>query len=96
MPGYTTTTNSDVARCFSDDLGLSVVVVDTSNELAGDGDEPHPCIGRAVRLQVRWEHQQRWGHRHFVSNHLASSTPDAMLLIAPCYYFGLYAESLCC
>ncbi len=30
-----------------------VVIVDTSNEIAGDGDVPHPSIGRARRMQVR-------------------------------------------
>lgn len=29
-----------------------VVIVDTSNEIAGDGDIPHPSIGRARRMQV--------------------------------------------
>jgi hypothetical protein len=48
-----TTLLRDVARVFADDLGLAVVVVDTNNEIAGDGADPHPCIGSAVRLQVR-------------------------------------------
>ncbi len=30
-----------------------VVIVDTSNEIGGDGDIPHPAIGRARRMQVR-------------------------------------------
>lgn len=30
-----------------------VVIVDTSNEIAGDGDVPHPAIGKARRMQVR-------------------------------------------
>jgi stage III sporulation protein SpoIIIAA len=30
-----------------------VVVVDTSNEIGGDGDVPHPAVGRARRMQVR-------------------------------------------
>jgi len=29
-----------------------VVIIDTSNEIAGDGDIPHPAIGRARRMQV--------------------------------------------
>ncbi|HRW47989.1 MAG: AAA family ATPase [Caldilinea sp.] len=29
-----------------------VVIVDTSNEIAGDGDIPHPAIGRSRRMQV--------------------------------------------
>jgi hypothetical protein len=31
----------------------NVLIVDTSNEIAGDGDVPHPCVGLARRLQVR-------------------------------------------
>src|SRR5512147_2371408 len=30
-----------------------VVIVDTSNEIGGDGDIPHPAVGRARRMQVR-------------------------------------------
>jgi stage III sporulation protein SpoIIIAA len=37
---------------LADDLGKRVVVIDTSNEIAGDGDIPHPAIGRARRMQV--------------------------------------------
>ena len=29
-----------------------VVIVDTSNEIGGDGDVPHPAVGRARRMQV--------------------------------------------
>src|SRR4030095_3269361 len=35
-----------------DDFGKRVVVVDTSNEIAGDGDIAHPAIGKARRMQV--------------------------------------------
>jgi hypothetical protein len=48
-----TTLLRDVARLFADELGLAVVVVDSSNEIGGDGDEAHECLGRAIRLQVR-------------------------------------------
>src|SRR6266508_4161399 len=47
-----TTMLREVARVLADDLGKRVVVVDTSNEIAGDGDIPHPGIGRARRMQV--------------------------------------------
>ncbi|MEK7284863.1 MAG: R3H domain-containing nucleic acid-binding protein [Chloroflexota bacterium] len=47
-----TTLLREVARVLADDLGKRVVVVDTSNEIAGDGDIPHPGIGRARRMQV--------------------------------------------
>lgn len=47
-----TTMLREVARVLADDLGKRVIVVDTSNEIAGDGDIPHPGIGRARRMQV--------------------------------------------
>ena len=37
-----TTMLREVARVLADDLGKRVIVVDTSNEIAGDGDIPHP------------------------------------------------------
>jgi stage III sporulation protein SpoIIIAA len=47
-----TTLLRDAARLLADDLGKRVMIVDTSNEIAGDGDIPHPGIGRARRMQV--------------------------------------------
>src|SRR5919198_2321075 len=47
-----TTMLREVARVLADDLGKRVVIVDTSNEIGGDGDIPHPGIGRARRMQV--------------------------------------------
>jgi stage III sporulation protein SpoIIIAA len=47
-----TTMLREAARVLADDLDKRVVVVDTSNEIAGDGDIPHPGIGRARRMQV--------------------------------------------
>ena len=47
-----TTMLREVARVLADELGKRVIVVDTSNEIAGDGDIPHPGIGRARRMQV--------------------------------------------
>ena len=37
-----------------------VIIVDTSNEIGGDGDVPHPAVGRARRMQVAkpsWQHE---------------------------------------
>ena len=48
-----TTMLREAARVLAEDHGKRVVVVDTSNEIAGDGDIPHPAIGRARRMQVR-------------------------------------------
>ncbi len=46
-----TTMLRECARILSDDR-KRVVIVDTSNEIAGDGDIPHPGIGHARRMQV--------------------------------------------
>ncbi len=55
-----TTVLREVARVLADDTGRRVIIVDTSNEIAGDGDVPHPAIGRARRMQVpRTELQHR-------------------------------------
>lgn len=37
---------------LADDFMKRVVIVDTSNEIGGDGDVPHAGIGRARRMQV--------------------------------------------
>lgn len=47
-----TTAIRDVARLLADEYGKRVVVVDTSNEIGGDGDVPHSGIGGARRMQV--------------------------------------------
>ncbi len=47
-----TTLLRDCARLLSEHLGPAVVVVDSHNEIGGDGDLPHPAIGAARRLQV--------------------------------------------
>ncbi len=52
-PGIGKTTKlREVARILADELHKRVVIVDTSNEIAGDGDIPHPGIGHARRMQV--------------------------------------------
>ena len=47
-----TTMLREVARVLADDFKKRVIIVDTSNEIAGDGDIPHPGIGQARRMQV--------------------------------------------
>ncbi len=47
-----TTMLREVARVLADDMKKRVIIVDTSNEIAGDGDIPHPAIGPARRMQV--------------------------------------------
>ncbi|KAG2500124.1 hypothetical protein HYH03_001706 [Edaphochlamys debaryana] len=51
-PGSGKTTLLRDIAAHLDSLGLSVVVVDTSNEIAGGDDPPHACIGSARRLMV--------------------------------------------
>ena len=47
-----TTVIREMARVLADDFHKRVVIVDTSNEIGGDGDVPHPAIGGARRMQV--------------------------------------------
>lgn len=42
----------EIARMLADDQKKRVVIVDTSNEIGGDGDVPHSGIGCARRMQV--------------------------------------------
>ncbi len=65
-----TTLLREAARVLADDLGKRVVVVDTSNEIAGDGDIPHPGIGRARRMQVPSPEQQHALMIEAVENHM--------------------------
>ena len=65
-----TTMLREVARVLADDLGKRVVVVDTSNEIAGDGDIPHPGIGDARRMQVRTPPEQHDVMIEAVENHM--------------------------
>ncbi|MEP7357287.1 MAG: AAA family ATPase, partial [Anaerolineales bacterium] len=46
-----------------------VVVVDTSNEIGGDGDVPHPAVGRARRMQVAQPSLQHEVMIEAVENH---------------------------
>lgn len=65
-----TTMLREVARVLADDARKRVVVVDTSNEIAGDGDIPHPGIGRARRMQVPSPHLQHAVMIEAVENHM--------------------------
>ncbi|MDQ6858514.1 MAG: AAA family ATPase [Chloroflexota bacterium] len=65
-----TTLLREVARVLADDLKKRVVVVDTSNEIAGDGDIPHPGIGRARRMQVATPSLQHAVMIEAVENHM--------------------------
>ncbi|MBV8445995.1 MAG: AAA family ATPase, partial [Candidatus Dormibacteraeota bacterium] len=65
-----TTMLRECARVLSEDCGKRVVIVDTSNEIAGDGDIPHPGIGRARRMQVRTPALQHAVMIEAVENHM--------------------------
>ncbi len=65
-----TTMLREAARVLADDMGKRVVVVDTSNEIAGDGDIPHPAIGKARRMQVRTPSLQHEVMIEAVENHM--------------------------
>jgi len=65
-----TTMLREVARFLADELNKRVVVVDTSNEIAGDGDIPHPGIGSARRMQVPAPEQQHKVMIEAVENHM--------------------------
>jgi len=65
-----TTMLREVARVLADEFHKRVVIVDTSNEIAGDGDIPHPAIGRARRMQVATPLNQHHVMIEAVENHM--------------------------
>jgi stage III sporulation protein SpoIIIAA len=65
-----TTMLREVARVLADDMKKRVVIVDTSNEIAGDGDIPHPAIGHARRMQVTTPSMQHAVMIEAVENHM--------------------------
>lgn len=70
-PGVGKTTKlREVARVLSEEFRKRVVIVDTSNEIAGDGDIPHPAIGRSRRMQVITPDQQHAVMIEAVENHM--------------------------
>jgi stage III sporulation protein SpoIIIAA len=70
-PGVGKTTKlREIARVLADDFHKRVVVIDTSNEIAGDGDVPHRAIGSARRMQVPHPDQQHAVMIEAVENHM--------------------------
>jgi len=65
-----TTLLREAARVAADELHKRVIVVDTSNEIAGDGDIPHPAIGHARRMQVPQVAMQHRVMIEAVENHM--------------------------
>lgn len=76
-PGVGKTTKlREIARILADEIGKRVVVVDTSNEIAGDGDIPHRAIGHARRMQVPTPERQKDTMIEAVQNH----TPEVVVV----------------
>lgn len=65
-----TTAIREIGRVLSDDLKKRVIIIDTSNEIAGDGDLPHPSIGKARRMQVINAQNQHEVMIEAVENHM--------------------------
>ena len=65
-----TTMLREMARVLSQEARKRVIIVDTSNEIAGDGDVPHPAIGRSRRMQVGTPSQQHGIMIEAVENHM--------------------------
>jgi len=65
-----TTIIREIARVLADELEKRVVIIDTSNEIAGDSDIPHSGIGRARRMQVSKTEYQHQVMIEAVENHM--------------------------
>ncbi len=65
-----TTMLREVARVLADEARKRVIIVDTSNEIAGDGDIPHPAIGHSRRMQVPTPTEQHGVMIEAVENHM--------------------------
>ena len=65
-----TTIIREIARVLSDEMEKRVIIIDTSNEIAGDSDIPHPGIGRARRMQVAQTNFQHQVMIEAVENHM--------------------------
>ncbi|MCC6957642.1 MAG: AAA family ATPase [Anaerolineales bacterium] len=69
-----TTMLREAARILAENK--RVVIVDTSNEIGGDGDVPHPAVGRARRMQVAKPSLQHEVMIEAVENH----NPEAIVI----------------
>ncbi|CAA2981621.1 uncharacterized protein ycf45 [Olea europaea subsp. europaea] len=65
-----TTIIRDIARMLADDYQKRVMIVDTSNEIGGDGDIPHAGVGNARRMQVPHTDVQHKVLIEAVENHM--------------------------
>lgn len=70
-PGFGKTTKlREASRLLATRYNKRVMIVDSSNEIAGSGDIPHPCIGRARRIQVSSPDKQAQAMIEAVENHM--------------------------
>lgn len=65
-----TTMIREIARVIANEMDKRVVIIDTSNEIAGDSDVPHVGIGRARRMQVSHSNLQHNVMIEAVENHM--------------------------
>lgn len=65
-----TTIIREIAKILANEMEKRVIVIDTSNEIAGDSDIPHPGIGRARRMQVPKTELQHQIMIEAVENHM--------------------------
>lgn len=65
-----TTIIREIARVLADEMEKRVIIIDTSNEIAGDSDIPHSGIGRARRMQVAKTEFQHHVMIEAVENHM--------------------------
>lgn len=66
----------DSSRILSTELNKRVIIVDTSNEIAGDGSSPHRAVGRSRRMQVTTPSKQHLVMIEAVENH----TPQVIII----------------
>ncbi|ERM99773.1 hypothetical protein AMTR_s00099p00141900 [Amborella trichopoda] len=83
-----TTVMREIARVLADELQKRVVIVDTSNEIGGDGDVPHAAIGGARRMQVPKPSMQHRVMIEAVENHM----PEVVIVDE----IGTEAEAIAC
>ncbi|GIL64841.1 hypothetical protein Vafri_18713, partial [Volvox africanus] len=80
-----TTALREICRIAADECRQRVVVVDTSNEIGGDGDVPHPSIGGARRMQVPRPEAQHAVMVEAVENHMPQMVViDEVSTLAEC------------
>ncbi|XP_031490742.1 uncharacterized protein ycf45 isoform X3 [Nymphaea colorata] len=83
-----TTVMREIACVLADEFHKRVVIVDTSNEIGGDGDIPHAAIGSARRMQVPKPTMQHKVMIEAVENHM----PEVIIVDE----IGTEAEALAC